>query len=291
MAKYRKQPTQEELQTKVEQDDQMTVSEEESLTGGDPKPKGVSDEEETFKKRYSDLRRHSQQKQNELSRDIEALKAQLQEYKNVSHTSPPEDEAKLKEWIERYPVVADVIEKIASSKVEEFKQSQQGQQKEIQDRMQEIALSEAKAAIAQEHPDFYSEIVGSDDFNHWLEYEAPEDMKKALVDPGPKPDVRKASAAIKLFKFDSDWKSRKSSSDRAPTKDSANKNTDEKGAASAVKGKGGPSNKVGSSETYLFSESQVRDMPQHEYEKKLDDIEKAIGDGKFLFDLSQKKKA
>ena len=40
-----------------------------------PEPKGA--EEKTFKKRYGDLRRHAQKKENELQEQIDALKVQL----------------------------------------------------------------------------------------------------------------------------------------------------------------------------------------------------------------------
>jgi len=45
----------------------------------DKEPEPTSAEEKTFKKRYGDLRRYSQQKETELHEQVKALKSQLDE--------------------------------------------------------------------------------------------------------------------------------------------------------------------------------------------------------------------
>jgi len=109
-------------------------------------------EEKTFKKRYGDLRRHSQQKESDLQEQINQLKEQLDSATKKQIELPKSDED-IEAWTKKYPDVAGIVETIAIKKSKE-------QSKELEDRiqkineMQESATKEkAEVELLNLHPD------------------------------------------------------------------------------------------------------------------------------------------
>src|SRR5210317_2329255 len=75
-------------------------------------------EEKTFKKRYSDLRRHQQKQAEEFKTELEALKRQLSEATKKEMKLPKSDED-IEQWAKEYPDVAAIVETIAMKKARE----------------------------------------------------------------------------------------------------------------------------------------------------------------------------
>ena len=75
-------------------------------------------EEKTFKKRYSDLRRHQQQQAEEFKKEIETLKSQLSQAAQKEMKLPKSDED-IEQWAKDYPDVAAIVETIAMKKARE----------------------------------------------------------------------------------------------------------------------------------------------------------------------------
>ena len=65
-------------------------------------------EEKTFKKRYSDLRRHQQQQAEEFKKEIEALKLQLNQATKKEMKLPKSDKD-IEQWAADYPDVAAIV--------------------------------------------------------------------------------------------------------------------------------------------------------------------------------------
>jgi len=119
-------------------------------------------EEKTFKKRYSDLRRHQQQQAEEFKKEIEALKSQLSQATKKEMKLPKSDED-IEQWAADYPDVAAIVETIAMKKAREQAAALEDRMKVI-DEMQTSATKEkAEAELMRLHPDF-GEIRDSDDF-------------------------------------------------------------------------------------------------------------------------------
>lgn len=229
----------------------------------------TSAEEKTFKKRYSDLRRHQQKQAEEFKTELAAMKSQLEKATKKEMKLPKSDED-IETWAAEYPDVAAIVETIAMKKAAEQSTALEERMKAI-DEMQTSATKEkAEAALMQMHPDF-DEIRDSDDFHNWAE-EQPKWVQDALYDNDN--DARSAARAIDLYKADMGIAEAKKST--KPSKDAAKsvttKNTRNKPQEDA-------------SSTYL-RESQVEKMSVHEYEKHSDEIMEAIRSGKFIYDLS-----
>ena len=225
-------------------------------------------EEKTFKKRYSDLRRHQQKQAEEFKTELENIKRQLSEATKKEMKLPKSDED-IETWAAEYPDVAAIVETIAMKKAREQSSDLEERIKAI-DEMQTSATKEkAEVELMRLHPDF-GDIRDSDDFHEWAE-EQPKWIQEALYDNDN--DARSAARAIDLYK-----------SDRNISKAKPSKNA--KGAAEAVSTKNARTKPQDSDASSHIKESDVQKMSPQEYEKQSDEIMEAIRSGKFIYDLS-----
>ena len=72
-------------------------------------------EEETFRKRYSDLRRFQQQKEAEANKEVAALKAQITQLSAAQNAPLPKTREEFESWKAKYPDIVGFIEIIAWS--------------------------------------------------------------------------------------------------------------------------------------------------------------------------------
>ena len=224
-------------------------------------------EEKTFKKRYSDLRRHQQQQAEEFKKEIDALKSQLSDATKKEMKLPKSDED-IETWAKEYPDVAAIVETIAMKKAREQSSELEERMKAIDALQQSASKDKAEAELMQMHPDF-GEIRDSDDFHDWAE-EQPKWVQDALYDNDN--DARSAARAIDLYKADRGMTGKKTKSDKDAAKSVSTKDTRSK-----------PQDNEAS--TYL-RESQVQKMSPQEYEARADEIMEAIRTGKFVYDMS-----
>ena len=231
-------------------------------------PEPASAEEKTFKKRYSDLRRHQQKQAEEFKVEIDKLKAQLSEATRKEIKLPKSDDD-IEKWAADYPDVAAIIETIALKKAREQSQQLEDQVKVINEMQLSATKEKAEVELMKLHPDF-GEIRDSDDFHEWAD-EQPKWVQEALYENDN--DARSAARAIDLYK-----------SDRNIGKEKKSKAT--KGAAEAVNTKNTRTKLQDNESSSYLKESDVQKMSAQEYEKKSDEIMEAIRSGKFIYDIS-----
>ena len=227
----------------------------------------LSAEEKSFKKRYGDLRRHSQQQQVTLQKQIDELRSQLQQ-STEKQIKLPKSEEELNEWAKAYPDVAKIVETIAIKKAKEQTQALDERFKQLDEREHQTSKDKAEAELMRLHPDF-DVIRDDDDFHSWVE-EQPKWIQDALYDN--ESDAKAAARAIDLYKADKGIKAKKPTSD--------------KGAAESVNTRSSRSTPTGESKDGVFYESQVSKMSTFEYEKNQEAIAKALQSGKFVYDVS-----
>ena len=249
----------EELQELIEEQKQDASSEE-----VEEEPKNA--EERTFKKRYSDLRRHQQKQTDELKAEINNLKAQLEQSTKKQIKLPKSDED-IETWAKEYPDVAGIVETIAIKKAAEQQASLEEKVKALNDMQESVSKQRAETELLQLHPDF-DDIRNDDDFHAWAE-EQPQWVQNALYENDN--DARSAARAIDLYKADRNITAKKSSS---------------KDAAKSVSTKGKRSKPASDDSGNSYKESDVQRMSAKEYEKHSDDIMEAIRNGKFIYDVS-----
>lgn len=226
-----------------------------------------SAEERSFKKRYGDLRRHSQQQQTQLQGQVDELKKQL-EQSTSNQIKMPKSEEELAEWARQYPDVAKIVETIAIKKAKEQTEALDQRLKSLDEREASTAKDEAEAELLRLHPDF-DQIRDDDEFHNWVD-EQPKWVQQALYENDT--DARAAARAIDLYKADKKIATKRSTGNRD--------------AAQSINTKGGRSAPSGEDKDGVIYESQVAKMSTLEYEKYQEDIGKAIKSGKFVYDLS-----
>ena len=264
-------PYSQEERIKKEEDELEQLLKEQKGEVEEPEEKEAepkSAEEKTFKKRYSDLRRHQQKQAEELKKEIESLKTQLSVAAQKEMKLPKSDED-IAQWAEEYPDVAKIVETIAIKKAKEQNAALEQRMKAIDDMQISATKEKAEAELMRLHPDF-DEIRDSDDFHMWAD-EQPKWVQDALYENDN--DARSAARAIDLYK-----------ADKGITSEKKTKKT--KGAAEAVSGKGSRSAPQTEESSSYLKESQVQAMSPQEYEKHSDEIMEAIRSGKFIYDIS-----
>jgi len=224
-------------------------------------------EEKTFKKRYSDLRRHQQKQAEEFKTELAELKRQLADATKKEMKLPKSDED-IEQWAKDYPDVAAIVETIAMKKASEQSSALEERLKAIDEMQLSATKEKAEAELMRLHPDF-DDIRDSDSFHEWAE-EQPKWVQDALYENDN--DARSAARAIDLYKADMGISKKKSKSDRDAAKSVSTKNSRSK-----------PQEDETSS---YIKESEVQKMSPQEYEAKSDEIMEAIRSGKFVYDIS-----
>ena len=228
----------------------------------------TSAEERTFKKRYGDLRRHTQEKEQQFQKQLDDLKEQLGKATKKEMKLPKSDED-IEAWASEYPDVAKIVESIAMKKAAEQSKHLEERVKKIDELQAGAVKDKAEAQLLNLHPDF-DEIRESDDFHTWAE-EQPKWVQDALYENDN--DARSAARAIDLYK-----------SDRGISKETKTKN--DTSAARSVTSKGTRSTIDAKGSSNKILESSVQKMTAQQYEKNADTIMESIRSGNFVYDVS-----
>ncbi len=231
----------------------------------------LAPEEKTFKKRYGDLRRHSQEKEKSYQDEIFKLKEQLAQTAKKEINLPKSDE-EIDKWSQEYPDVAKIVETIATKKAKELDTTLEDRMKILADREAEASRARAEAELMRIHPDF-DDIRNDQEFHDWVETQ-PRWVQQALYEN--ETDSKSAARAIDLYKVDMGITA------------TAKKKTDNKEAAKAVT-KGTTSSPANSKSTQSnqIRESDVAKMRPHEFEKNEEMIKEAIQSGNFIYDMTR----
>ena len=269
--KYKKDRTDEQEELKrLEEERANVVQEQKDAEADKAETESLAPEEKTCKNPYGDLRRHAQQKEQELKDKIRELEGQISTATKEAIKLPKSDD-ELAAWTKEYPDVAKVIETIATKKALELDKGMEDRLKAIAEKEAEAKRMTAESQLLQLHPDF-EDIRNDEEFHSWVDRQ-PSWVQKALYEN--ETDARSAARAIDLYKVDmkiADTKKEKS----------------DKGAASLVTAKN-TSNvaKTKSSQSNQWRESQVAKMKAHEYERNEKAIMEAIQSGNFIYDVSR----
>jgi len=264
---------QEEVETQEVEQTQEAEPVEERKAEVETKPDEpeLSAEEKNFKKRYGDLRRHVQDKEQEWKLKFEKLEAQLNAA-TKNELVLPKSEQDIEAWAKKYPDVAGIVEAIADKKASERSADLDGRLKEIEQLRIQAKRDKAEAELLNLHPDF-EQLRSDDSFHNWAE-EQPKWVQDALYENSD--DAKSVARVIDLYKVDAGITSTKRGS-----------GTSDKDAASSVRTKRTAMPNADDSSNYL-SESKVAKMSMKEYEKRAEEIFEAQRQGKFIYDMSKK---
>ena len=252
MAKYRR---------LEEPENDLTYAEEFQQTHGEEA--AANPEEETFKKRYGDLRRHNQQLMQQKDQELAAVQAQLADAAKGQIKFPKTD-AEIEQWSKKYPDVAKIVDTIASKRANEALEEGEKRMEGLRQLETKLTRKEAEQELNRAHPDF-AEIRQDPAFHEWVELQ-PANIQDSLYKNNT--DARSAARAIDLYKADTGKRKTfsKKSAAQAVGRTSAN--------APVANGK------------MKFSETQVSQMSDKEFDKYEEAISESMRNGTFSYDLS-----
>jgi len=253
MSKYRRK---EELEADTSYSEEL-----EAQVAVDSEPK--EPEEASFKKRYGDLRRHTQQLMSQKDQELEKLKAQLDSAAKGQIKFPKSDE-EIEQWTNKYPDVAKIVDTIARKRANEALEEGEKRLGHLKDLETKLTKKEAEQQLMKLHPDF-NEIRQDPAFHEWVAMQ-PLYINDALYKNNT--DAMAAARAIDLYKADTG--KRKTSSKKSAAQ-AVGRSTS---ATPAATGKA------------KFSESQVARMSDREYDANEEAILDAMKSGAFTYDMT-----
>ena len=254
MSKYKRK---EELEADTSYSEEL-----EAQVSVDPEPK--EPEEASFKKRYGDLRRHTQQLMSQKDQELEKLKEQLDSAAKGQIKFPKTDD-EIEAWSKKYPDVSKIVDTIARKRANEALEEGEKRLGHLKDLETKLTKKEAEQQLMKLHPDF-NDIRQDPAFHEWVTMQ-PLYISDALYKNNT--DAMAAARAIDLYKADTG--KRKSSSKKSAAQ-AVGRSTS---AAPAATGKA------------KFSESQVARMSDREYEANEEAILQAMRtEGAFTYDMT-----
>lgn len=224
----------------------------------------LNPEEKTFKKRYGDLRRHTQQIQEQHTNELRKLQQQVESLTRKQVKLPKTDE-ELEEWSEKYPDVAKIVETIATKKALEARKDVEEKLKYVDEMQTKVQVEKAENELSKLHPD-YIDLRMSEEFHQWVT-EQPKWIQSALYENDT--DHLAAAKAIDLYKLETKKVTKKSTKEAAKSV-SNTKRSDEPTATSRN----------------VWSESRVKGLSAKDWDRYEEDIQTAVREGTFVYDLT-----
>lgn len=252
----------EELQEEVELREKN--KQEEIQNEKDKTPVPDNPEEETFRKRYGDLRRHAAKVEKELKDKISSLETAIEE-KNISY---PKTEEEVTNWAKNYPDLYKIIETMIMKREKGATEKVSERLKRVDELERELDREKAMKQLLEAHPDF-PKIRDSQEFHDWLATKS-KAIQNIMYEDGA--DVMDAIEVVSLYK---ELILNKKEKKESPKKADAARPTPS-----------GPRSAPSFEGEHFFKESEVQRMNEREYLKYEAEIEKQIAAGKFVYDIS-----
>ena len=250
--------------TQVQATDDSKQEETKEKTEAQEDDSSLSAEEKSFKKRYGDLRRHMSDKEKEWNERFEALETKSKREGIV----PPKSDEDIEKWASEYPDVAGIVETIAAKKAQEMFNKAESRLQELDDAHSEAQRVKAENIIRRSHEDF-DELRQADQFHDWADAQ-PKWVKDALYENMD--DPASVVRVIDLYKIDNGMTI------------SAKKQSKKAAASTVAKGSRTSIDEKGVQGT--IKESDVSRMSSKEFEEKQDQINEAMRNGKFVYDIT-----
>jgi len=234
---------------------------------GDNEP-AANAEDASFKKRYGDLRRHMQHKEQQFQQQMAQMKQQLDQATKQQIRFPKTDE-EIEQWSKKYPDVAKIVDTIARKRANEVLEEGEKRMEGLKRLETQVTRDKAEAQLMKLHPDF-NDIRSDPSFHEWVSVQ-PNYIQDALYKNNT--DAHAAARAIDLYKADT-GKGRK----RKGASENPREAAQDVGRTSRTS-----PNPTGKAK---FTESQVSNMSDADYEKNEEAILDAMRSGNFVYDMT-----
>lgn len=228
----------------------------------------ASDEETSFKKRYGDLRRHAQQKENEFGKEITELRSQIMQLTQAQNQPLPKTREEFEAWKAKYPDIVGFIEIIAEERASAAKAELSEELTTVKTKLSETEKQKAYATLKVMVPDL-EQIIGSTSYVKWFN-DQPMFIQEIL---DTSDDPHKIAYYMNIYKSSLTPAVPANKADKLKALETSVKNTGVTPSANGGKWK--------------YTQSQIAKMSTQEYVQKEDDIIAARNSGQILDDLSK----
>ena len=236
---------------------------------------GVKTSEETWEKRYADLRRHEQNKSKDFQKQIDDLKLELSKKgaKEQLNTLPKTAE-EVAAWAEQYKESFDIIKTVAVQETQVQVQALQDQINALQASNEQTSQEKAEAVLTTLVPT-WRELNKSMDFHAWLK----KDSRKTWADT-----VYNSSDPYAIAEILETYMTRNKSNEVPVPKQREN---DVK-AALGVPTNGVPEVDITGNQDGWVKESDVKKLTRKQFEQYEEVIDKARRENRFIYDITGK---
>lgn len=229
----------------------------------------LSKEEETFKKRYGDLRAHSQRKENELNKRIEALEARLNGGANDKQPLPKTRE-EVQAWMAKYPDVAGIVLSLIDDRSGGKSEELEARLRQIEAKEEDFKRQKAMDELKSLHPDFDDLVSANSELHTWAEGQ-PEWVNDILYGGE---DPKAVGRILDLYKADAGIKTKPRQSDT------------QRAAKAVVTSPNGAKPKE-HSQKRVFTEREIEEMSVEEFAALEDEIALAQREGRLQYNLKR----
>jgi hypothetical protein len=223
------------------------------------------EQEHDWKKRYSDLKRYHDTKQNEWKQEQQLSEAKFAAQQRVP-TELPKTQEELETFRDEYPEIFSVMQSVsqleANSRVSEL----ETQIEYLQENEEKAKEQVAEQELLVRHPDFF-ELKESKEFLDWLILQ-PENISDGLYKN--KKDVSWASRVVDLYKLETG---------HSQSKPKSSKRQD--AAAAVTKTRSTPANQV-SDNKRIWTSSEISKLKPHEFEALEKELDLASRQGRII---------
>tara|TARA_R110002110_G_scaffold3649_1_gene18682 strand:- start:205 stop:1038 length:834 start_codon:yes stop_codon:yes gene_type:complete len=223
------------------------------------------EQEHDWKKRYSDLKRYHDTKQNEWKQEQQLSEAKFAAQQRVP-TELPKTQEELETFRDEYPEIFSVMQSVsqleANSRVSEL----ETQIEYLQENEEKAKEQVAEQELLVRHPDFF-ELKESQEFLDWLILQ-PENISDGLYKN--KKDVSWASRVVDLYKLETG---------HSQSKPKSSKRQD--AAAAVTKTRSTPANQV-SDNKRIWTSSEISKLKPHEFEALEKELDLASKQGRII---------
>lgn len=234
-------------------------------------PEGKNKKEETFEKRYNDLRSFADKKISELVAEKKALLERVKGGDKGQAIELPATEAELTDFAAKYPdfwrIMATYVTKATQDKVAYT----EAEVEALMEKQRKLEQKEALVKIREAHPDF-DKIGEEDAFHEFLEEK--EQYQKYFYEFNT--DAESAIDAIDLYKV---WKQKKYPSkpqkNERPKSDGSDLHVDTR---SKILPEGTPK------DVKMWRTSEIKRLKPQEFEKLEQELELAAKEGRIIRD-------
>lgn len=223
--------------------------------------------EHDWKKRYSDLRSYTDKKMATLEDKVDALTTQLETKPTQVQDTPsmPKTPQEFKEFKEKYPELAAMIETAVMLNQETVQAKLSQRLKQVEDTAARVNSDKGLEELKKYHPDVL-EIKDDPRFHAWFNEQLPE-VQNLLRSPNPKTIAK----GLDMYKVET-----------GIAKTPKQKADEVRNASRAIKANPNTRVEINDGSPRIYKESEIDKLSNSEFEKLQDDIKAALYQGRVL---------